>query len=94
MTTIQLPIDDSVTKQLSDVVVEESRKAVNQMLQAEIPYIHKEFLTANELCKMMGISHSTFQSWRKKGLRVAELGERTLYIDKKELRRFLKEFER
>lgn len=94
MPTINLPIDETVTKELSNIVVQESRQAVQKALQAEIPYLGKDWLSQNDVCDMLGISRATLIQWKRSGLRVSELSERTIFIHKDELTRFLKTYER
>lgn len=94
MATFELSFSDQLPKALEKVIIEESRKSVQLLLQKETPWAFKEWLNLKEAQLYLGISWQTLNQWRQQGLRVSEMSPRNIFVHKEELNRFIKEYER
>ncbi|MFL2078740.1 helix-turn-helix domain-containing protein [Marinilactibacillus psychrotolerans] len=94
MALLEVRLSDQLPIELKKVIIEESRKAVQILLQKETPWAFKEWLTLKEAQQYLGISWQTLNQWRERGLRVSEMSPRNIFVHKEELNRFLREFER
>lgn len=94
MSILEINVSDQLPKALEKVIIEESRKSVQLLLQKETPWAFKEWLNLKEAQLYLGISWQTLNQWRQQGLRVSEMSPRNIFVHKEELNRFIKEYER
>lgn len=94
MATIEINISDQLPKSLEKVIIEESRKTVQLLMQQETPWAYKDWLSLKDAQAYLGVSWQTLNQWRQQGLRVSEMSPRNIFVHKEELNRFLREFER
>lgn len=94
MSTLEINVSDQLPKALEKVIIEESRKTVQLLLQQETPWAFKDWLNLKEAQLYLGVSWQTLNQWRQLGLRVSEMSPRNIFIHKEELNRFIKEYER
>ncbi|MFL2071994.1 helix-turn-helix domain-containing protein [Marinilactibacillus psychrotolerans] len=94
MTMLEINFSEQLPKALEQIIIEESRKAVQLLLQQETPWAFKDWLTLKDAQSYLGISWQTLNQWRQQGLRVSEMSPRNIFVHKEELNRFIKEYER
>lgn len=94
MSILEINVSDQLPKALEKVIIEESRKTVQLLLQQETPWAFKDWLNLKEAQLYLGVSWQTLNQWRQLGLRVSEMSPRNIFIHKEELNRFIKEYER
>lgn len=94
MTMLEVNFSEQLPKEFEKVLVEESRKTIQLILQQEKPWAFKDWLTLKEAQSYLGVSWQTLNQWRQQGLRVSEMSPRNIFVHKEELNRFIKEYER
>lgn len=94
MTMLEVNFSKELPKELEKILIEESRKTVQLLLQQETPWAFKDWLTLRDAQSYLGVSWQTLNQWRQLGLRVSEMSPRNIFVHKEELNRFIKEYER
>lgn len=94
MPILEINFSDQLPKALEQIIIEESRKTVQLLLQQETPWACKDWLTLKDAQAYLGISWQTLNQWRQQGLRVSEMSPRNIFVHKEELNRFMKSYER
>lgn len=89
-TKIELMVGENFSKQIQEIIANETRQTVRETAKKEVKYAHKEWLSQKEALDYLGIGYEIFQQMRREGLQVSELGTRSVRVSKSEINRFLK----
>lgn len=90
MAELKIPLPDSIQDELKTMIRNAAIQAINEATQRETKA--KDWMDQKSACEYIGISFSTFQNFRKLGLRISTVQGKTL-VSKKEINRFLEEYQ-